>query len=118
MPEGPVVDFQFTAIDDKVRPPAGEDRADLTDRGGGKFTYRLAIRPATAVVPTFAAKFFPDGVRLNRAGRTHVRCEVARQGFDGAVRFRAVDLPAGVSAEHLAENQRRGGRPGDIRAVG
>jgi hypothetical protein len=74
---------------------------DLTDRGGEKFIYRLAIRPATAAIPTFAAKFFPDEVRLNRGGRTRIRCEVARQGFDGPVRFRVPDLPAGVSAEPM-----------------
>jgi hypothetical protein len=72
---------------------------DLTDHGGENFTYRLALRPATAAAATFAAKFFPDAVRLNRGGRTSIRCEVARQGFDGPVRFRVVDLPAGVSAE-------------------
>ena len=74
---------------------------DLTDRGGEKFAYRLAVRPAAAVSPTFTAKFFPDALRLNRGGRTRIRCEVARQGFDGPVRFRAIGLPAGVSVEPL-----------------
>ena len=74
---------------------------DLTDRGGDKFSYRLSIRPASAAAVMLAAKFFPDAVRLNRGGRTRIRCEVVRQGFDGPVRFRAADLPEGVSVEPL-----------------
>jgi hypothetical protein len=74
---------------------------DLTDRGGENFTYRLALRPVSVAAATFAAKFFPDAIRLSRGGRTRIRCEVVRQGVDGPVRFRAVDLPAGVSIEPL-----------------
>jgi hypothetical protein len=74
---------------------------DLTDRGGANFTYRLAIRPPSAAAPTFVAKYFPDAVQLNRGGRTRIRCEVVRQGFDAPVRFTASDLPAGVSVEPL-----------------
>jgi hypothetical protein len=72
---------------------------DLTGRGGKDFGYRLSIRPAVAAAPTFAAKFFPDAVRLNRGGRTRVRCEVVRTGFDAPVQFSVNDLPQGVSAE-------------------
>lgn len=72
---------------------------DLTGRGGKDFGYRLSVRPAAAPVPTFAAKFFPDAVRLNRGGRTRVRCEVVRNGFDAPVQFSLSDLPMGVSAE-------------------
>lgn len=72
---------------------------DLTGRGGTNFAYRLAIRPPTAAAPSFVARYFPDEVRLHRGGRTRVRCEVVRQGFDGPVRFTATDLPAGVSTE-------------------
>jgi len=74
---------------------------DLTDRGGPQFTYRLAIRPSSSAAPTLAAKYFPDAVRLNRGGRTRIRCEVVRQGFDAPVRFSAADLPAGVSADPI-----------------
>ena len=74
---------------------------DLTGRGGDNFGYRLAIRPPSTASATFVAKYFPDAVRLNRGGRTRIRCEVVRQGFDGPVRLAATDLPAGVSAEPL-----------------
>jgi len=74
---------------------------DLTERGGANFAYRLAIRPAAAAAPSFIAKFFPDAVRLNREGRTRIRCEIVRQGFDAPVRFTASDLPAGLSVEPL-----------------
>lgn len=74
---------------------------DLTERGGAHFTYRLAVRPSAAAAPSFVAKFFPDAVQLNRGGRTRIRCEVVRQGFDAPVRFTASDLPAGVSVEPL-----------------
>jgi hypothetical protein len=74
---------------------------DLTARGGDHFAYRLAIRPASAAAATFVAKYFPDAVQLNRGGRTRIRCEIVRQGFDAPVRFTATDLPAGVSAEPI-----------------
>ena len=74
---------------------------DLTGRGGENFGYRLAIRPPTVVVPTFVAKHYPDAVRLNRGGRTRIRCEVVRTGFDAPIRLSAISLPAGVSAEPL-----------------
>ena len=74
---------------------------DLTGRGGSNFTYRLAIRPPTTATPSLVARYFPDEVRLHRGGRTRVRCEVVRQGFDGPVRFIATDLPTGVSADSL-----------------
>ena len=74
---------------------------DLTGRGGNNFTYRLAIRPPTAAAPSLVARYFPDEVRLHRGGRTRVRCEVVRQGFDGPVRFTATDLPAGVSVDSV-----------------
>jgi len=74
---------------------------DLTDRGGEEFSYRLSVRPPLAAAPTFAAKYFPDAVRVHRGGRTRVRCEVTRAGFDGPVRFSIPDLPRGVSAEPL-----------------
>jgi hypothetical protein len=74
---------------------------DLTGRGGAQFSYRLAIRPASAASATFAAKYFPDAVRLHRGGRTHVRVEVARQGYNGPVRVTAASLPMGVSAEPI-----------------
>ncbi len=74
---------------------------DLTGRGGDNFSYRLFIRSPKAVVPTLVAKFYPDEVRLNRGGRTRIRCEILRQGFDAPVRLIASDLPPGVSAEPL-----------------
>lgn len=75
---------------------------DLTSRGGADFAYRLAVRPPTpAAGASLIAKYFPDAVRVNRNGRTHVRCEIARAGFDGPVRVAARDLPDGVSAEPI-----------------
>jgi len=75
---------------------------DLTGRGGSNFAYRLAVRPPTAVAgASLAAKYFPDAVRVNRNGRTRVRCEIVRAGFDGPVRVAARDLPDGVSAEPI-----------------
>lgn len=75
---------------------------DLTGRGGGNFGYRLAIRPPSAAAgASLAAKFFPDAVRLNRNGRTRVRVEVARAGFDGPVRITAQNLPPGVSQQPI-----------------
>ena len=81
---------------------------DLTGRGGSDFGYRLALRPPSAAAATFTAKFFPDAVRLNRGGRTRVRCEVARVGFDAPVHFNAVDLPAGVSVAPIVVPAGRG----------
>ena len=81
---------------------------DLTGRGGGNFAYRLALRPPSAAAATFTAKFFPDAVRLNRGGRTRIRCEVARTGFDSPVRFNAADLPPGVSVEPIVVPAGRG----------
>jgi hypothetical protein len=74
---------------------------DLTGRGGENFGYRLMLRPPVAASASFVAKYFPDAVRIYRGGRTRIRCEVVRTGFDGAVRFTASDLPAGVSVEPL-----------------
>ncbi len=74
---------------------------DLTGRGGDNFTYRMFVRPPKAAAPTLVARFFPDEVRLNRGGRTRIRCEILRQGFDAPVRLSATDLPPGVSAEPL-----------------
>jgi hypothetical protein len=74
---------------------------DLTGRGGKEYGYRLSVRPAVAAVPTFAAKYFPDAVRLNRGGRTRIRCEVVRTGFDTPVQVSASDLPDGVSVEPI-----------------
>jgi hypothetical protein len=47
------------------------------------------------------AKYFPDAIRLHQNGRTRIRCEIARQGFDGPVRLSAADLPPGASADPL-----------------
>jgi hypothetical protein len=74
---------------------------DLTGRGGENFAYRLAVRPSKSATPGLVAKFFPDEVRLNRGGRTRIRCEIARQGFDAPVRLSAGDLPPGVSVEPI-----------------
>lgn len=74
---------------------------DLTDRGGENFAYRLGLLPTAAAAAGFVAKYYPDAIRLNRDGRTHVRCEVARSGFDAPVRFVARNLPEGVSAEPI-----------------
>ena len=74
---------------------------DLTGRGGGNFAYRLAVRPPSVVAASLLAKYFPDVVRVNRNGRTRVRCEIVRTGFDGPVRVTARDLPNGVSAEPM-----------------
>ena len=74
---------------------------DLTQRGGDRFGYRLAIRPPSAAGEAgFTARFLPDAPRVNRGSHTRIRCEVTRlAGFDGPVRFTAEDLPSGVTAE-------------------
>ena len=75
---------------------------DLAGRGGENFGYRLALRPPSAGAgASLTAKFFPDAVRLNRNGRTRVRVEVVRAGFDGPVRVVARDLPPGVSQQPI-----------------
>ncbi len=75
---------------------------DLTGRGGGNMAYRLAVRPPSpAPGASLVAKYFPDVVHVNRNGRTRVRCEIVRAGFDGPVRVAARDLPNGVSAESI-----------------
>ncbi len=76
---------------------------DLTERGGDKFGYRLAIRaPSAAAGADFTARFLPDTLRVSRQGQSKLRCEVTRSGgFDGPVRFAFQDLPAGVYAEPL-----------------
>ena len=75
---------------------------DLTGHGGSNFAYRLAVRPPSAAAgASLVAKYFPDVVRVNRNGRTRVRCEIVRAGFDGPVRVAARDLPVGVSAEPM-----------------
>ncbi|HXG49641.1 MAG TPA: PPC domain-containing protein, partial [Methylomirabilota bacterium] len=76
---------------------------DLTERGGGNFAYRLAIRPPSAAAESgFSVSFLPDAVRVHRGGRTKVRCEVTRQaGFDRPVCCEFEGLPPGVYAEPL-----------------
>ena len=75
---------------------------DLTGRGGANYGYRLALRPPSAAAgASLVAKFFPDAVRLHRNGRTRVRVEIVRVGFDGPVRVTARDLPPGVSQQPI-----------------
>jgi hypothetical protein len=75
---------------------------DLTGWGATNMAYRLAVRPPSpAAGASLIVRYFPDTVRVNRNGRTHVRCEIARAGFDGPVRVAARDLPDGVSAEPI-----------------
>jgi hypothetical protein len=75
---------------------------DLTDRGGDEFGYRLSIRPpAAAAKARFTARFTPDTIRVNRGGRSRIRCEVTpTAGFTGPVRL-ALELPAGLFSEPL-----------------
>ena len=77
---------------------------DLTDRGGEKFAYRLAIRPPSAGAEAgFTVRFLPETLRVNREGQTRLRGEVTRvAGFDGPVLLALENLPAGVFAEPLA----------------
>jgi len=76
---------------------------DLTDRGGERFGYRLAIRsPSAAAAASFTARFAPDTLRVHREGLMKLRCDITRAGgFDGPVRFAFADLPSGVFAEPL-----------------
>lgn len=76
---------------------------DLTERGGERFGYRLAIRPpSSAAGASFVGRFLPDSLRLNRGGTAKLRCEVVRNGgFEGPVRFTCENLPAGVYAESV-----------------
>ena len=76
---------------------------DLTERGGERFGYRLAIRPPSGAAGAgFTAQFLPDTIRIHRAGLMKVRVEVTRAGgFEGPLRIEAEGLLSGVSAEPL-----------------
>jgi len=74
---------------------------DLTDGGGEKFVYRLAIRPPSTAEARFSVRFTPEAARIHRDGIARIRCEVTRSGFDAPVRLRFEDLPPGVYGEPL-----------------
>jgi hypothetical protein len=69
---------------------------DLNERGGNNFMYRLSVR---APQPSFAAKFFPDVLRIHRGGLAKVRCEVTRAGFDGPIELKPEKFPSGLIAD-------------------
>src|SRR5205814_6099135 len=61
---------------------------DLTDGGGERFVYRLAIRPPSTSEANFSVRFAPEAARIRRDGIARIRCEVTRSGFDAPVRLR------------------------------
>ena len=71
---------------------------DLTERGGGRFGYRMTVQKPD-MTPGFAPRSGAGRVRLHLGGWVAVRCDVARQnGYDGMVRVAGMGLPAGVAA--------------------
>jgi len=76
---------------------------DLTDRGGERFGYRLAVQtPAPGAGAGFSVRYSPDTLRVHRGGLARVRCEVTRTGgFAEPVRLELEGLPSGVFAEPL-----------------
>lgn len=74
---------------------------DLTDRGGPRFGYRLAIQPAD-LTPGFVVRVSEPRPRVHRGATAALRCEVERRnGFDGSIRVTAEGLPAGVGCAPL-----------------
>lgn len=74
---------------------------DLTDRGGDRFGYRLAIQPPNKT-QDFVVRPTQSRLRVARGGTTAVRCELERRnGFAGVVRIFGRDLPSGVETSTL-----------------
>lgn len=68
--------------------------ADLTNRSGEAFGYRLRIAPA---VPDFTLSFVPDCLVVAPGDRVEFRVNVERQNnFDGDIALTVEKLPAGV----------------------
>lgn len=73
--------------------------ADLLERGGPAFAYRLNIYEPR---PDFNARYFPESPVLSRGGRAVVRVETNKGGgLFTATEFRFEGLPAGVTARPL-----------------
>jgi hypothetical protein len=69
---------------------------DLLGRGGDGFGYRLTAKQQA---PDFAADLATPFVNVPRGGTATVVCVIQRRGYDGAIRLRIPDLPAGF---HMA----------------
>jgi hypothetical protein len=95
-PKGPRVDT------DLVFTSPGDGRylvtvADLHGRGGLRFVYRLAIEP---VQPDFAVTLAADSFVLPKDKPLEIPVSIDRRdGFAEIIEIKAVDLPAGITAE-------------------
>src|SRR5262249_29511808 len=81
-------------------PPAdGEYQVRLTDargQGGDNYGYRLTIRPPR---PSFNVNFNPTSPSVYKGGAIPVTATAERiDGYDGEIRLRLENLPAGFSA--------------------
>jgi hypothetical protein len=73
--------------------------ADLHGRGGLRFVYRLAIEP---VQPDFAVTLAADSFVLPADKPLEIPVTIDRRdGFAESIEIKAVDLPAGVTAEAI-----------------
>jgi len=82
-------------------PPADGDFLvtvrDLSDRGGLRFAYRLTLLPLT---PDYTLTLAADTFTLTADKPAEIAVTVNRQaGFDEPIEVRALELPAGVTAE-------------------
>lgn len=76
--------------------------ADLHGRGGLRFVYRLAIEP---VQPDFAATLAADSFVLPTDKPLEIPVTIDRRdGFAESIEVKAVDLPAGVTAEAVTSS--------------
>lgn len=69
-------------------------------RGDPRFGYRLHVRPASSVPPSFALKLPSDALNLNRGSEATLKVLAERQhGFTGSIQCTIDGLPEGVSVD-------------------